>query len=56
MGVHHRRLTARGELLDVRDDRLVVAVAERRVLLVDVLVLHSLDLRNARRILLVVRG
>ena len=45
-GRDHRGLAAGRELLDVGDDGLVVAVAERGVLLVDVGVLHALALQE----------
>ena len=45
-GRHHRGLAAGGELLDVGHDGLVVAVAERRVDLLDVLLGHALGLQE----------
>src|SRR3989442_3814423 len=45
-GGNHGRLAAGGELLDVGDDGLVVAVAERRVDLLDVLVGNALGLEE----------
>jgi hypothetical protein len=55
-GDHRGLLAFGGELLDLGDDGLVVAVAEGGVLLHDVGVGTPLLFRKARRILLVVRG
>src|SRR5579863_3703385 len=43
---NYGRPLARGELLDVGDDGLVVAVTERRVFLLDVVVAHSLGVEE----------